>query len=226
MRLLGALGVLCLVATPVLGAAQTYTFDVTSGGITIQIQGAGSTSGSLGGTFAATIYASDGHIGESDMLLVQDANIENTSYMKLGIGGIATANVNVASARFADFLPEGPEHIGPGGAVAIDTDVIVEVTAIVSGAFKTTFSTTTSAGFLLPFTGTVTTSVGQSDIITMTLGFVFGWVIPIPDVGLTITLDLIVNVEGTAHVVPDPTFGGLTALGLGGAGFWMRKRRM
>jgi len=239
MRLLGALGVLCLVATPVLGGASTYTFDVTAGSVAIQIQGDGSTGGGLAGTFAVTIYSDDGHIGESDMVILEDSFLYNTDYMKLGIGGIATANVGVVSARFTDFLPEGPEHITPSGTTGVgivgdidapepgadvDTDVIVEVTAIVTGLFQTTFQTEVSAGFLLPFGMTISTSVGASDIATATLNFTYGWVIPIPDISLTLTLDLVVGVEGTTHV-PEPIFGGLTALGLGGAGFWMRNRR-
>jgi len=222
---LGVLGVLCFVAAPAMAGPVTYTFDVTYGNLAIALLGQGSTYGGLGGTFAATIYQSDCHIGESDTLIMEDALLSNIDPIALGIAGIATANVHINSARFVDFLPDGPDHIGPGGVTMVDTDVIVEVTAIVTGSFKTTFITTTSAGILLPFQLIVGTSAMRSDILIADLGFTYGWVIGISDIGLTITLDLIVQAEGTAHVVPDPALGGFTAMGLAGAGAWLRRRR-
>jgi hypothetical protein len=214
-----------MLAAPVTAGPVQYDFDVVAGDIVIAIEGAGSTNGLLGGAFGITIYQSDCHIGESDTFIMAAANLANTTPVALGIGGIATANVDILSARFVDFMPDGPDHIGPGGVSAVDTDVAVEVTAIVTGAFETQFQTATSAGQLLPFGIIFTTSVERSDIVIAAINFTYGWVIGIPDISLTITLDLIVHAEGTAHVVPDPALGGLTALGLGGAGAWLRRRR-
>jgi len=225
MRLLGALGVLCLVATPAFGGATVYTFDITGGGIDLALAGTEtSTAATMSGTFDVTIYASDGHNGESDTLLIGAAGMTNSNTLKLGLGGIATAYVYMDSVRFVDFMPEGPDHIGPGGVTQVDTDVVLEVTAFVTGVTSTTLLTTVSAGEYLPFSLTLDTSLAASDTMNAVLGFAYQWIIPIEG-ALTITLDLLVNLEATAHVVPDPAFGGLTALGLGAAGFWMRKRR-
>ena len=68
------------------------------------------------------------------------------------------------------------------------------------------------------------TRSGPYPELTLT-SVVVGYAVGIPDISMTITLDLIFSVEGTAHVVPDPALGGLTALGLGGAGAWLRRRR-
>jgi hypothetical protein len=210
---------------PVLASPVTYTFDVVAGGFVIDLEGVGSTGSGLAGTFAVTIYQSDCHIGVSDTFIMEDAFLYNSEPIALGIAGIATANVDILSARFVDFMPDGPDHIGAGGVAHVDTDVAVEVTAIVTGAFLTTFQTATSAGMLLPFELMFSTSGLRSDIIEVSLGFVYGWEIGIPDISMTITLDLIIDAVGTAHVVPDPALGGLTALGLGGAGAWLRRRR-
>jgi hypothetical protein len=203
----------------------TYTFDVVYGGFTIDLEGVGSTGSGLAGTFAVTIYQTNCHIGESDTFILEDGFLYNDAPIALGIAGIATANVDILSARFVDFMPDGPDHIGPGGIAHVDTDVAVEVTAIVTGAFETTFETATSAGMLLPFEIMFTTSGLRSDIVEAAIFFSYGWVIGIPDISMTITLDLIIDAVGTAHVVPDPALGGLTALGLGGAGAWLRRRR-
>ena len=65
----------------------------------------------------------------------------------------------------------------------------------------------------------------RSDVMAANIGLSFPYEIGIAELSITLTLDLIVDVTGTAHVVPDPALGGLTALGLGGAGAWLRRRR-
>lgn len=226
MKLTGILGVLCLVAAPVMGNAVTYTFNSTSGGVTLSLVGQGSTSGGLTGTFAVTIFQSNGHVGASDTFLLENAGLTNTSTLKLGLAGLATATLNPNGARFLDFSPAGASHIGGNLIPAVqNTDVYVEVTAFVTGLLTTTLQTKVWANSLLPFQLAFTTSGRESDIIIGRLGGTFGYQIGVTDVSLTLTLDLIVNIEGTAHVVPDPALGGLTALGLGGAGAWLRRRR-
>jgi hypothetical protein len=48
--------------------------------------------------------------------------------------------------------------------------------------------------------------------------------INLTEVSQTITLDLILDIEGTVHYMPDPSVGGLTALGLMGGAMWLRRR--
>jgi hypothetical protein len=224
MRLLGILGALCFIAAPALAGPVAYTFNVTAGSVQLNVSGQGSTGGGLAGTFGVVIYQSDCHIGASDTFILDHAGLVNTSTLKLSLAGLATANLAIQSARFLDFAPAAPGHIPPGGVTVAPTDVYVEATVIVTGLTTTTFSTKTWAGTTLPFSFAITTSVTRSEIAVAGLSGVFGYEVGISDVGLTITLDLIVNVEGTAHVVPDPALGGLTAMGLAGAGAWLRRR--
>lgn len=224
MKLTGILGVLCLVAAPVMGGPVTYTFNSTSGGVVLNLAGQGSTSSGMAGTFALTL--SEGHIGVSDMFYLENAALTNTGTLKLGLAGLATATLNAGSARFLDFAPVGESHItGDMVPNPVTTDVYLEVTAFVTGLLNTTFTEKLWAETLLPFTMAISTSGVQSDIVTAALAGTFGYAIGVPDISMTLTLDLIVNIEGTAHVVPDPALGGLTALGLGGAGAWLRRRR-
>jgi hypothetical protein len=212
-----------MVAAPAMAAPVTYVFDVTEGGIDLETTLGNAESG-VAGTFAITIYQSDCHIGESDTLVLDSAGMVNTDSMLIGIPALATVTLNMGSAQFLDFASD-PGHIGPGGVAQVNSDIYVAVTAVVTGAFNTTFSTETWAGQLLPFTVVVNTSGARSDVLTANLQITFPYEIGIGDITQTITLDLIVDVVGTAHVVPDPAFGGLTALGLGAAGAWLRRRR-
>jgi hypothetical protein len=202
-----------------------YEFDVVAGSLFLNIEGVGSTGSGMNGTFSMTLYQSDGHIGESDTFVLGDAFLFNTGTTALNLLGLATATVQVGSARFLEFIQPDPAHIGPGGVAAVMTDAYLEATVLVTGAFTTTFDTSTQAGMLLPLDVMITTSGRESDIVTASIAINFPYEIGIPDLGFTLTLDLIVNVTGTAHVVPDPALGGLTALGLGGAGAWLRRRR-
>jgi MYXO-CTERM domain-containing protein len=177
----------------------------------------------MAGTFAVTVNQSNGHIGVGDGFTLENAGLSNTSKLALGLAGLATATLNVNSARFLDFAPAGPGAVG--GVVVTPTDVYLEVTAIVTGLLNTTLQTKIWANSLLPFTLSISTSAAESGIATAVLGGTFGYQIGVTDISLTLTLDLIVSIEGTAHVVPDPALGGLTALGLGGAGAWLRRRR-
>jgi hypothetical protein len=201
-----------------------YTFDIVGGNIWLNIEGVGSTGSGMDGQFGITIYQSDCHIGESDTFVLGASGIYNTDPTALVLAGLATANIQAMSARIMDFAMD-PAHIAPGGIQLVETDSFLEATVLVSGAFTTTFTTATWAGVLLPVEVGIATSVERSDIVTASIGIVFPYEIGIPDIGLTLTLDLIVSVVGTAHVVPDPALGGLTALGLGGAGAWLRRRR-
>jgi MYXO-CTERM domain-containing protein len=207
-----------------MAAPVTYVFDVVSGGIDLETTLGNDDSG-IAGTFAVTINQSDCHIGTSDTVILEGASMWNTEEMIIGIKGLATVHLTPLSARFLDFAQPEAGHIGPGGVAAVESDIYVAVTAIVTGAFNTTFSTETWAGTLLPFSLTVSTSAYRSDALTANLAIEFPYEIGVADISQTITLDLIVDVIGTAHVVPDPAFGGLTALGLGAAGAWLRRRR-
>jgi hypothetical protein len=203
-----------------------YEFDVVAGTIDLSIEGVGSTGSGMDGAFGIIVYQSDGHIGESDTFIMESAGLYNSGHIALGIGGLVTAHILPGSAWILDFIQPVPGHIGPGGVGHADVDGVLNVTVFVSGAFVTTFYTHTSIGAaVLPLDMMISTSVTESDIVTASLIFVMPYTVGIPDITMTLTLDLIIDLIGTAHVVPDPALGGLTALGLGGAGAWLRRRR-
>jgi hypothetical protein len=222
MRTLGILGVLCFIAAPVFGAPVLYTFNSTAGSVVLNVQGQGSTSSGLAGTFEVLINQSNGHVGTSDTFLLGAAGLANTSTLQLGLAGLATATLDTGKARFLAFGQAAPGHV-PSSVV--NTDVYLSATIFITGLTTTTFKANTWAGTLLPFAVNISTSQVTSDVIHTSVGGTFGYAIGITDVSLTLTLDLVVNIEGTAHAVPDPALGGLTALGLGGAGAWLRRRR-
>jgi hypothetical protein len=225
MRILGIVAAVCIMAAPALAGPVMYTFNTTAGSVLMNIADQGSSASGLAGTFGVVIYQSDCHIGPSDTFLLDHSSLVNTSTMKLSLAGLATAALYPQSARFLDFRMPEPGHIAPGGIQVAPTDVYVEATVFVTGLTTTTFSTKTWAGQPLPFLLNITTSAMRSDIVMVGLSGTFGYEIGISDISLTITLDLVVNIEGTAHVVPDPALGGLTAMGLAGAGAWLRRRR-
>ena len=230
MRSASALCILCVAAAPTFGDPVTYSFDVISGSLTMDVSPDGIASPdpatvAMGGTFGVTIYQSNGHIGESDTFLLEDCGLYNTEAAEICLMGMVTAYLDPGSAQFLDFAPDGPGHIGPGGTAHADTDVFLDMYLYVPGVSMGWYETETWAGELLPFDLTFTTSVGGSDVLIVTLGGTWAFEIGVGDITQTITLDLIVDVVGTAHVVPDPALGGLSALGLIGAGAWLRRRR-
>ena len=230
MRLLGVMGVLCFAAVPVYGATMNIDFDIIAGSLTVDTSPDGIATPDpvtvlMDGTFGMTIYASDGHIGESDTFILRDSGMVNSESIEISLMGLATANIGVQSAAFKNFAPVAPGHIGPGGVGVIETDAYVEIVAIVSGLLNTTLDTKMWAGTPLPFLVTIGTSGVLTDIVTVNIHGTFGFEIGVTAITQTLTLDLIVDVIGTAHVVPDPALGGFTALGLAGAGAWLRRRR-
>ncbi len=232
MRSIGAVGVVCLAVVPAFGSPVDYTFDVisSSSDIVLTIEQGGSTTMSMDGTFTVSVNQSDGHIGSSDILLLKGIDIANAEAgQAVCYGYRLTATIDQGDLRLTDFIEDAnytPAHIGAGGTFTAYADVAVEVTLHLTGWFTTTVTADTSAGEPLEINGTITTSAEDSDTITMTLDFVATSIsVWIPIVSSTLHLDLDVHLEATAHQAPDPSLGGLVALGLGGAGTWLRRRR-
>jgi hypothetical protein len=221
-------GVLGAAVAPSMAEPVLYTFDATSGSMMINLAGQGSTGAGVAGTFAVTMYQSNGHIGASDTFMLENSYLSNTSTMEVSLAGLATARWQPGSMRFLDFAPAGAGHIPPGGGpVQVLTDVYVESSHFVIGLQPPNylFITRTWARSLLPFQMSFSTSGMRSDVVHSLLGGTWGYAVGISDIGMTLTIDFVLSVEGTAHVVPDPALGGAAALGLCGAGAWLRRRR-
>jgi MYXO-CTERM domain-containing protein len=186
----------------------------------------------LAGAFSLTIDMSDGHIGASDMITGIGMSLANTVTMDFPqVFGLTTAIVQAGNLRFLDFVDVVPGHIMMGGAVATATaqwDISATVTALAADPAPQMVSLGLLGVFPIDVIVTIETSAVESDVITASIDFVQGWMINAETAlgpGSIITFDMTVHAEGTAHVVPDPAFGGLTALALGGAGAWLRRRR-
>jgi hypothetical protein len=177
----------------------------------------------LGGTWIADL-SSAGHLAESDTFVLGAADLHNEETVAIGLANLATATMLPGDVAFTGFINEaGPGHV-PSCVYTTDAEFAAHI--VVTGLLETVFDTATSAGMALPFNVTVgPVSAVASDIITMTIAGTFGYEIGVSDITQTLTLDLVITVVGTAHMVPDPALGGLTALGLGGAGAWLRRRR-
>ncbi len=233
IRSIGALGVLCLAVAPSLGDPVEYTFDIirADSDMGLSIQGSGSTIMSVNGVLTATIYQSDGHIGSSDTVLLTNMLIANkeTGVIDDFIPGAVTANIAPTDALLLGFFEDAnypAAHIGEGGTFTEHADAGVYLVLQLTGIFTTTLTTGVLSEGPLEIDGTITTSGETSDTIAMTIDFSFTS-IPVvwTAVSTTFYVDLDVHIEATAHHTPDPALGGLIALGLGGAGTWLRRRR-
>lgn len=230
MRVLSGVGILCVAVVPVMGTPADYVFDVVSASVQVDVIPDGIAdpdpfTGAGAGTFAMTLYQSNGHIGQSDTFVLGDASIANPEEVVVSLlGGAVTARVPAGGAAFVGFDMNEPGHIESGGIATAIADVSVQGTVFITGFIEMTFESyviTPDANLDVTFT----TSGAASDVVTVTLGGTFDYQFPIGELSQTITLDIIVSVVGTAHVIPDPAVGGLAALGLGGAGVWLRRRR-
>jgi len=221
---------LCFAVTPVIGNVVNFEFDIVAGSLTVDVSPDGVATPdpvtvNMAGTFGVTIYASDGHIGESDTFVLTQSDMYNTETVELTLMGLATVNIYPGSAAFLDFAPVAPGHLGPGGVGAISTDAYLEALVIVTGLLDTPLDTRTWAGVPLDFGVIITTSARMSDTVVVNIHGTFGYEIGVTAITQTLTLDLIVDVTGTAHYPPEPALGGLCALGVAGAGSWLRRRR-
>jgi hypothetical protein len=224
MRLTGL--VLCLLVAPAMAAPVQFTS--ISGTLEIDTTPDGIASPdpltvALGGTWIADL-SSSGHLEDSDTFVLGAADLTNEEIVAIGLAGLATATMQPGDVAFTGFINEAGPGIVPSSIYTTDAEFAAHI--VVTGLLETVFDTATSAGMALPFEINVgPVSAGVSDTITMTIAGTFGYEIGVSDITQTLTLDLVITVVGTAHMVPDPALGGLTALGLGGAGAWLRRRR-
>ncbi len=238
LRLASAGLVLCAVSVSTSADPITSTFDVTGGQVTwvTSIDGSSSTS-SLAGMFTVTIDQSDGHIGASDTFVLEEGDIYNTDAMSVPyLPGIWTAVINpgdqvnpdspsgVDGLHLLDFQHNQPGHIAAGGSSTLDLNTYGEVWVDFTDLSATPFYISHWSDSAAPFALQFSTSVGLSDVLTVSLRGTDSWVFDLGQYGV-LTWDFILDVEGTAHVVPEPVLGGSVVMGLFGAGAWLRRRR-
>jgi hypothetical protein len=202
-------------------------FDVTSGSVTMVIGPPGvgnpqTVSSPVTGTF--DLGLPPGHIGDSTSVTLDDVDIQNTAAMKTVLIAVATADIGVGSMKFTDFTTNVPGHLMGGVANPVGSGYM-EVTVLVIGEMYTTFSTSIlGSSPLTTVTMAASQTVALSETIAAGVSFGYTWEIGISSLSATLTMDFVIALEGTAHV-PEPALGSLVALGLGGAGAWLRRRR-
>jgi hypothetical protein len=208
---------------------DNFVFDVDEAEsyVIATVRNYGSDKMALDGQFDVDIYMSDCHIGNSDTIVLASCDVTNTTAGEItGILGLLTANVEVGSVKLTDFVADAnyAMHIETGGAFSGSAPVDANAIVLVTGIYQSTLITTVTSE-VVSASGTITTSANASDTITMTLDLAVTG-ISFTVEGLPCYLDLDVHLEGTSHMSPDPALGGLIALGLGGAGTWLRRRRV
>ena len=224
MQYLASFAVLCLLAASASASPVLYTFEVIDGSITLNLGVITPVTVPMAGTFAMTVYASDGIIGESDTFLLGDANLYNDELVELAFRGLVTVTVQPGGANLLDFAPDSAAHIPANGEATIDTDVYVDLTAVLTGAVDMTFTTSRWLSDSVPVDVTFDSlPVSVSDMFTVSLGGTWTYRNWIPELQMSITIDQIVDIQ--ARVIPDPGLTGLVALGVAGASAWLRGRR-
>ncbi len=222
---MGSKTLLCCVVgllSSVVWATPThYTFDAVSGQVTLTIPGYAAKTSAVDGTYAIAIEQQDGHFGTGDTFLPEESGLFNTQTMSWYFAGLTTATISPGSLRFLDFAPTGSGRIADD--LVVDSDMYAEVT-ITHTLLMPPFTAKQWAGQIVPITYAFSTSAANSGTISSSFNEAFRYVMGVSDLGLTITIDIALSVQGTAHAVPDPSLGGLVALGLGGAGAWLRRR--
>jgi hypothetical protein len=207
--------------------AMGLQFDVTQGSIQMTIAPAGvgnpqTVATGAVGTFDLGIPP--GHIMDSMSITVDDVDIVNTGTLHTVLIGVATADITAGSMRFTDFSTAAPGHLYAGAANPVGSSYL-EVTVFVTGQMYTTFATGAWGGS--PLTTVILPSSQAQEltsVVSASLTYGYIWEIGISAIGATLTMDFVVSLAGTAHV-PEPALGSLVALGLGGAGAWLRRRR-
>ncbi len=225
MRLLNVAVIVCVLTGPVLAGALPLDFVRTSAQVTIDLSpdGAGNPDPTvpknLDGTFSLTIYSSDEFVGTSDTFTMEISTMTNQAAINTALLGVNTATIPAGSVTFSDFSLSEQGHIvgGNGSAVA---SAHLETTIFIIGEVYTTYSTIFDRSSI-PLSVSFTTA---GNTLTADVQYTMKWEIGITDLAATLTLDFIVNIAATAHV-PEPALGSLVALGLGGAGVWLRRRR-
>jgi hypothetical protein len=229
MRAASVLCVLYATSVPALGEAVTYVYEVTDGTLTLDVEPNGLIAPDpvdmlLGGTFAVTIYDDNGTVGESDTFVLADADLYNAEELVVDLyfGGTGTITAPVGNLYISDFSVVTAGHIGSDDTGSTDTDVYgggsiyIDLPWWSSWGSDETWSEETETWNL---------AFGIVDGVpwTVTVDGAFTYEYSIPDLGAAPGMGQGVAFE--AILIPEPTVLGLAALGLGGAGAWLRRQR-
>ncbi len=217
----------CLFSVTLLAEPITYTFNVTSGSVGFEFSPPGLVTpnpvlSEAAGTFTIKIDQGLDGVNAGDGVQLVSAAVVNTEGMQWSLDSLATATLDAGNLLISDFDHRDMIPIGSGGASNADTAVFVEIDVLTTGGpISTPFSTVVWSE---PGQMSLALSVpaGVSETLTLAMQGTFRL---FADVNQSVTWDLIIDIEGTAHVVPDPSLAGLVTLGLAGAGGWLGRGR-
>ncbi len=211
----------------------TYTFDVTGGTIGLGFRPSSSVTpnpvlSDAAGTFSLSIDQGGDGVEEGDGVALGLSYVHSTKILEWELPGLITATLPAGNLRLLDFDQSDAATIASDGSATANGLALAEIEGF-----------TTSLPVGTPFTTVVWSDPGQmnllfsipasvSETLTVALQGTFPFITMsggYDDIHMTITWDLILDIVGTAHVVPDPSLTGILTLGLVGAGGWLRSRR-
>ncbi len=232
MKTLVMVVVLSALVVPAAAEPVTYTYQVTSGTITVHVEpndvvDPNPLVGPIGGTFSVTFYDDDGSIGESDTFVLAGADLWNAQNETADVyvfGCTGYLSAEVGGLHISEFSTVTPGHLASDGTGSVETDVYgggtfyanvryLYVGWVAAGAWSDEVET-----YCLDFDFIDGVPVS----VSMTGGFTYELVIldilgPGPDFGQ--------DVEIGAVLVPEPAVCGCLTLLIGVAGARLRRRR-
>jgi hypothetical protein len=223
VRSLYMIAVVCLILPPAYAGMATYTYEVTSGTLTLDVEPNGLVSPDpvnivFGGTFSVTFDSDDGSIGESDTFILQDAGLHNTEQITVDVfmflfSGTITAPVG--GLYITDFAPVAWGHLDADGIGSLQTDVYggghiyINLPGIYVGwGTENTWSEQVET-YDLDF------EIVDGLPVAVTMVGAFTYLYYIPDIGGGPEFGQ--GVEIHAQLIPEPTVVGLVVLAWGGA---------
>ncbi len=231
MRTLAGVAVLSMLTVPAAAEPVTYTYQVTSGTITVHVEpndlvDPNPLVGPIGGTFSVTFYDDDGSIGESDTFVLAGADVWNAQVETADVyvyGYVGTLSAEAGGLHISEFSTVTAGHLASDGTGSVETDVYgggriyVNVPGLYTGWASDSCWSDAVETYCLDFDFVDGVPVS----VSMTGGFTYEYVLPVIGVGPEFGEDLVIG----AVLVPEPAVCGCLTLLMGVAGARLRRRR-
>ena len=233
MRLTSFVIVLSLLVAPVAADPVTYTYEVTSGTLTLDVEPNELVEPDpvimdMGGTFAVTFYDDNGQIGLSDTFVLTEADLYNTEEVVVALHLFTLTGTITASPGglyISDFSAVTAGHLAADGTGTTETDVYgggilyIDLPGVYVGWGSDETWSDDVETYDLAFD--IVDGVPQS--VTMDGGFTYEYELPpsIGDAGPVFGQGVVIQ----ATLIPEPVLSGLLVLTLAGLGGRLSRRR-
>ncbi len=231
MRTLVMVVALSLLAAPAAAEPVTYTYQVMSGTISVDVEPNDLVDPDpvvvpVDGTFSVTFYDQGGSIGESDTFVLSGVDLWNaqvaTADVYLG-GFTGTLSAEAGGLYISEFSTVTAGHLAPDGTGSVETDVYgggriyVDVPGFGTGwAWDSCWSNAVET-YCLDFDFIN----GVPAFVSMTGGFTYNWSFDVLGPDSEFGEDFVIG----ATLVPEPAVCGCLTLLIGLAGARLRRRR-